>query len=270
MPSYPIADGVRVAFLARHGRAHGLTPSEVPFRANIWALKSIGVEYFISVSACGSLKEEVKPLDIVFIDQMIDRTKARPSTFFGEGIVAHVAFAEPVCSKLRQILVEASKTPGVLSEDVVVHNGGTYICIEGPSFSTKAESHMYRSEAFNGTLIGMTALPEAKLAREAEMAYCMIALSTDYDCWHSDHDSVTVEMVMSNLQKNSANAQKIVKEAIRRIAAEWPASDAHSSLRFAIMTPAHNITEKHRTNLKPIIGRYHPEGAQAGASSASH
>lgn len=190
-------EGTSVAFLARHGRNHHLMPSELPFRANIHAMKQLGVEYLISASAVGSLKEDVKPLDMVVPDQFIDRTKNRVSTFFGEGIVAHVAFADPVCNQLAGVLADA--VASLELPDVTLHRGGTYVCMEGPAFSTKAESHLYRS--WGATIIGMTNLPEAKLAREAEIAYATLALVTDYDCWHPDHDSVTVEMVIGIIKK---------------------------------------------------------------------
>lgn len=185
-------EGTRVAFLARHGRNHHLLPSELPFRANIYAMKSLGVEYIISASAVGSLQEQVQPLDLVVPDQFIDRTRNRISTFFGEGIVAHVSFGEPICLDLAQVLSQAIAELNL--PDVNLHQGGTYVCMEGPAFSTQAESNLYRS--WGGTVIGMTNLPEAKLAREAEIAYATLALVTDYDCWHPDHDSVTVEMIM--------------------------------------------------------------------------
>ena len=214
--------GNSVAFLARHGRNHTLLPSEVPYRANIYAMKQLGVEYIISASAVGSLKAEAKPLDMVVPDQFIDRTKNRVSTFFGEGIVAHIAFADPVCSQLAKVLTEAVASLNLT--DVTLHRGGTYVCMEGPAFSTKAESHLYRS--WDATVIGMTNLPEAKLAREAEMAYATLALVTDYDCWHPDHDSVTVEMVIANLHRNATNAQKVIQETVKRLSENPPQSEA--------------------------------------------
>jgi 5'-methylthioadenosine phosphorylase len=226
-------DGIRVAFLARHGRNHTLMPTELPFRANIYAMKSLGVEYLISASAVGSLKEAAKPLDMVVPDQFIDRTRNRVSTFFGEGLVAHITFGDPVCGNLAAMLADAVESLAL--PEVTLHRGGTYVCMEGPAFSTKAESALYRS--WGATVIGMTNLPEAKLAREAEIAYATLALVTDYDCWHPDHDSVTVEMVISNLQKNAVNAQRVIREVINRIAAESPASEAHDALKYAIITP---------------------------------
>jgi 5'-methylthioadenosine phosphorylase len=224
--------GARVAFLARHGRNHTLLPSELPFRANIYAMKQLGVEYLISASAVGSLKAEAKPLDLVIPDQFIDRTKNRISTFFGEGIVAHIAFGEPICPNLAAVLGEAIASLNL--PQVTLHRGGTYVCMEGPAFSTQAESHLYRS--WGATVIGMTNLPEAKLAREAEIAYATLALVTDYDCWHPDHDSVTVEMVIGNLQRNAVNAQKAIQETVRRLSENPPQSQAHSALKYAIMT----------------------------------
>jgi 5'-methylthioadenosine phosphorylase len=230
-------EGATVAFLARHGRNHHLLPTELPFRANIHAMKQLGVEYIISASAVGSLKEEAKPLDMVIPDQFIDRTKNRVSTFFGEGLVAHIAFGDPICPHLADILAEAANSldlPGIN-----LHRGGTYICMEGPAFSTKAESNLYRS--WDATIIGMTNLTEAKLAREAEIAYATLALVTDYDCWHPDHDSVTVEMIIDNLHKNAINAQLVIKETVKRLHANPPESIAHSALKYAILSPPGQI-----------------------------
>jgi 5'-methylthioadenosine phosphorylase len=245
-------DGVRVAFLARHGRHHHLLPSELPFRANIYAMKSIGVKYLISASAVGSLKAEAKPLDMVVPDQFIDRTKNRVSTFFGEGIVAHIAFGDPVCPNLAKILADAVE--GLQLTDVTLHRGGTYVCMEGPAFSTKAESHLYRS--WGATVIGMTNLPEAKLAREAEIAYATLALVTDYDCWHPDHDSVTVDMVIANLQRNAVNAQKVIQETVRQLAVAAPASDAHFALKYAILTPLDKISAAAKERLGLLLQNY--------------
>ena len=219
-----------VAFLARHGRDHHLLPSELPFRANIHAMKQLGVEYIISASAVGSLKAEVKPLDIVIPDQFIDRTKNRIATFFGEGIVAHIAFGDPVCPQLANIVADAIESLNI--PEVHLHRGGTYVCMEGPAFSTKAESNLYRS--WDATVIGMTNLTEAKLAREAEIAYATLALVTDYDCWHPEHDSVTVEMIIDNLRHNAINAQKAIQETVKRISANPPESIAHAALKYAI------------------------------------
>jgi 5'-methylthioadenosine phosphorylase len=245
-------DGNKVAFIARHGRHHHLTPSEVPYRANIHAMKQMGVEYLISASAVGSLQAEVKPLDLVLPDQFIDRTKNRASTFFGEGIVAHIAFGEPICPQLQQVLADAIDS--LKLPDVTCHKGGTYICMEGPAFSTKAESNMYRQ--LGGTIIGMTNLPEAKLAREAEMAYATLALSTDYDCWHPDHDSVTVEMVIANLGKNALNAQRVIQEAVKRISKNPFKSAAHSALQYAIITQMEHANPDTKEKLSLLIGKY--------------
>jgi 5'-methylthioadenosine phosphorylase len=245
-------EGTRVAFLARHGRNHTLLPSELPFRANIYAMKQLGVKYLISASAVGSLKQEVQPLDLVVPDQFIDRTKNRASTFFGEGIVAHIAFGEPVCQNLAQVLTEAIAALNL--PDITLHRGGTYICMEGPAFSTKAESHLYRS--WGATVIGMTNLPEAKLAREAEIAYATLALVTDYDCWHPDHDSVTVEMVISNLQQNALNAQKVIQETVRRLSVNPPHSDAHSALQCAILTDLAKAPAATKEKLGLLLEKY--------------
>nr|WP_277876138.1 S-methyl-5'-thioadenosine phosphorylase [Chroococcidiopsis sp. [FACHB-1243]] len=245
-------EGTRVAFLARHGRNHTLLPSELPFRANIYAMKQLGVEYIISASAVGSLKEEAKPLDMVVPDQFIDRTKNRISTFFGEGIVAHIAFADPVCDRLAGILAEAIASLNL--SDVTLHRGGTYVCMEGPAFSTKAESHLYRS--WGATVIGMTNLPEAKLAREAEIAYATLALVTDYDCWHPDHDSVTVEMVIANLQRNAKNAQMVIQETVRRLTKNPPTSEAHSALKYAILTPLNKVPVATQEKLGLLLKKY--------------
>ena len=245
-------DGVRVAFLARHGRNHHLLPSELPFRANIYAMKSLGVKYLISASAVGSLKEAAKPLDMVVPDQFIDRTQNRISTFFGEGIVAHVAFGDPVCLKLAQVLGDAVESSKLA--DVTLHRGGTYVCMEGPAFSTKAESNLHRS--WGATIIGMTNLPEAKLAREAEIAYATLALVTDYDCWHPDHDSVTVELVIANLQRNAINAQKVIQETVRRLTENPPDSDAHSALKYAILTPLDKISPEAKERLDLLLQKY--------------
>jgi 5'-methylthioadenosine phosphorylase len=245
-------DGIRVAFLARHGRNHTLMPTELPFRANIYAMKSLGVEYLVSASAVGSLKEEAKPLDMVVPDQFIDRTRNRVSTFFGEGLVAHITFGDPICAKLANILADAAES--LEMPEVTLHRGGTYVCMEGPAFSTKAESNLYRS--WGATVIGMTNLPEAKLAREAEMAYATLALVTDYDCWHPDHDSVTVEMVVGNLQKNAVNAQRVIREVVHRIAENPPASEAHEALKYAIITPLDQAPPATLDKLKLLLKKY--------------
>jgi 5'-methylthioadenosine phosphorylase len=245
-------DGTRVAFLARHGRHHTLMPTELPFRANIYAMKSLGVEYIISASAVGSLQAEVKPLDMVIPDQFIDRTRNRVSTFFGDGIVGHVSFGEPICMVLAQILGDAIASLHL--SDVTLHRGGTYVCMEGPAFSTQAESNLYRR--WGGTIIGMTNLQEAKLAREAEIAYATLALSTDYDCWHPDHDSVTVEMVIQNLQKNAQNAQRVIRESVKRLSESYPVSKAHDALKFAIITPLDQVPAQTKQNLALLLQKY--------------
>jgi 5'-methylthioadenosine phosphorylase len=244
--------GNSVAFLARHGRNHTLLPSEVPYRANIYAMKQLGVEYIISASAVGSLKAEAKPLDMVVPDQFIDRTKNRVSTFFGNGIVAHIGFADPVCSQLAKVLTDAIASLNLT--DVTLHRGGTYVCMEGPAFSTKAESHLYRS--WDATVIGMTNLPEAKLAREAEMAYATLALVTDYDCWHPDHDNVTVEMVIANLQRNATNAQKVIQETVKRLSENPPPSEAHSALKYAILTQLDKVPQETKQKLELLLKKY--------------
>ncbi|MBW4605185.1 MAG: S-methyl-5'-thioadenosine phosphorylase [Calothrix sp. FI2-JRJ7] len=245
-------DGTQVAFLARHGRNHTLLPTELPFRANIYAMKKLGVDYIISASAVGSLKEEVKPLDMVVPDQFIDRTRNRVSTFFGEGIVAHITFGDPVCQHLAKIVSDSITALNLA--DVTLHSGGIYVCMEGPAFSTKAESNLYRS--WGATVIGMTNLQEAKLAREAEIAYATMALVTDYDCWHPDHDSVTVEMVVANLQRNAVNAQKVITEAVRRLSKEAPVSEAHSALKYAILTRLDQVPDATKQKLEVILKKY--------------
>ncbi|NET65438.1 MAG: S-methyl-5'-thioadenosine phosphorylase [Moorea sp. SIO1G6] len=245
-------EGTTVAFLARHGRNHHLMPSELPFRANIYAMKQLGVEYIISASAVGSLQEEVKPLDMLVPDQFIDRTKNRVSTFFGDGIVAHIGFGHPVCNQLAGILVDAIASLEL--PEVTVHNGGTYLCMEGPAFSTMAESNLYRS--WGAKVIGMTNLPEAKLAREAEIAYATLALVTDYDCWHEDHDHVTVNMILDNLQRNAINAQKVIQETVRRLVDNPPVSKAHSALKYAIFTPLDQAPEATKEKLELILRKY--------------
>jgi 5'-methylthioadenosine phosphorylase len=245
-------EGTTVAFLARHGRNHHLMPTELPFRANIHAMKQLGIKYLISASAVGSLQEEAKPLDMVIPNQFIDRTKNRVSTFFGEGIVAHIGFAEPVCHQLAEVLADA--VASLQLTDVTLHRGGTYICMEGPAFSTQAESHLYRS--WGATVVGMTNLPEAKLAREAEIAYATLALVTDYDCWHPDHDSVTVEMVIGNLRRNATNAQQVIQETVRRLAQNPPPSEAHSALKYAILTPLDKAPEATKQKLSLFLQKY--------------
>ena len=245
-------EGTPVAFLARHGRNHHLLPSELPFRANIHAMKQLGVEYIISASAVGSLKAEVKPLDIVIPDQFIDRTKNRLATFFGDGIVAHIAFGDPVCPQLANIVADAIESLNI--PDAHLHRGGTYVCMEGPAFSTKAESNLYRS--WDATVIGMTNLTEAKLAREAEIAYATLALVTDYDCWHPEHDSVTVEMIIDNLRHNAINAQKAIQETVKRISTDPPESIAHAALQYAILTPLDKAPAATKAKLEIFLKKY--------------
>lgn len=228
---------VPVAFLARHGRGHKLLPSELPFRANIHAFKQLGVKYLLSVSAVGSLREDYRPLDMVLPDQFIDLTKNREHTFFGEGAVAHVSMAEPVCSKLTDILARAwiqSKGQTETAEHPILHRGGTYVCIEGPQFSSIAESHWYRS--MGASVIGMTNMPEAKLAREAQIAYASLAMVTDLDCWHPREANVTAESAIANLMKNAETAQKVLLHAIALLGKERPESDAHHALQSALVT----------------------------------
>jgi 5'-methylthioadenosine phosphorylase len=241
-----------VAFLARHGRNHHLTPTEIPFRANIHAMKQLGVEYIISASAVGSLQAEVKPLDLLVPDQFIDRTRNRISTFFGEGIVAHIGFGHPICPALAQVLQDAITSLNL--PEITLHTQGTYVCMEGPAFSTLAESNLYRS--WGGTVIGMTNLPEAKLAREAEIAYATLALVTDYDCWHPDHDHVTVEMILDNLHRNAINAQQVIQETVRRLTENPPVSKAHNALKYAILTPLAQAPAATKEKLGLFLQKY--------------
>jgi len=250
-------DGIRVAFIARHDVGHRLLPTEIPYRANIYALKSLGVKYLLSFGACGSLAEENKPMDVVLVDQFIDRTKGfREHTFFGQGLIGHVSMADPVCgifSKTIHEAVKESSHPALQS--LQIHQGGTYVCIEGPTFSTKAESKMYR--LLGGTVIGMTAIPEALLAKEAEISYALVALVTDYDCWHPAHDSVTVDMVMANLHHNSATAQALVQEVIRRVGKEKFYSPFHDSLKYALVTPKDRIGDELKKKTAPHYFQIH-------------
>ncbi len=241
-------EGQRVAFLARHGRGHTISPSELNFRANIYGFKALGVKRILSASAVGSLKEEHRPLDIVLPDQFFDRTKARVSTFFGDGLVAHVGFGDPVCPELADVVVSASADCGV-----PVKRGGTYLCMEGPQFSTKAESETYRSWGMD--VIGMTNLQEAKLAREAEICYTTMALVTDYDCWHPDHDAVTVADIVANLQKNSLNAQSLIKAAVKSMPKDRECGCGHA-LRHALITDPARVPAATRTRLSLLVGKY--------------
>ena len=244
-------EGQRVAFLPRHGRGHRLTPTEVPFRANIYAMKLLGVESILSASAVGSLQEKYAPLDMVIPDQFFDRTRGRvrESTFFGEGIVAHVSFAHPVCARLGDVLEGSCD-----AADVKVHRGGTYLCMEGPAFSTVAESNVYRSWGMD--IIGMTNLQEAKLAREAEICYATLALVTDYDCWHPGHDAVSVETVVEYLNKNVRNAQTILREAVKRLTEGARDCKCGSALQHAIFTAPNLWPEATTKKLEAIIKKY--------------
>jgi 5'-methylthioadenosine phosphorylase len=244
-------EGERVAFLPRHGRGHRFTPSEVPFRANIYGMKLLGVERILSASAVGSLQEKYAPLDMVIPGQFFDRTRARAheSTFFGDGIVAHIAFAHPVCKDLGDILEESCQ-----AAEVKAHRGGTYICMEGPAFSTVAESNVYRSWGMD--VIGMTNLQEAKLAREAEICYATLALVTDYDCWHPGHDAVTVETVIEYLNKNVRNAQLIMKQSVKSLAGTPRGCKCGSALQNAIFTAPDLWPEATTRRLQAIIGKY--------------
>ena len=245
-------DGVRVAFLARHGRNHSLLPGEVPFRANIWAMKSLGVDYLLSVSAVGSLKEKLAPRDMVLPDQFIDLTRQRSGTFFGAGAVAHIGFSQPVCSALSELVARAFDDCSL--PDATLHRGGTYVCVEGPAFSTLAESQLYRS--WGASVIGMTNMPEARLAREAEIAYATLALVTDFDCWHPDHAAVTAEMAIGNLMHNAVNAQALLRACIKRLAADPPQSAAHSALRYSLVTQPSAMPAATRENLAPLLSKY--------------
>lgn len=242
-------EGVELVFLPRHGRGHRLNPSEVNYRANVFGMKLLGVSWILSVSAVGSLKEEIVPGHVVIIDQFIDRTHKRASTFFEGGIVAHVAFGDPVCPTLRTFILEAAR-----STAAVVHDGGTYVCMEGPQFSSKAESLLHRS--WGASVIGMTNLPEAKLAREAEISYATLAMATDYDCWHPDHDHVTVDQVVGVLLANVALAKSIIRAVIPKIAAHPGPAPMSTALANAIMTNRAVIPAERASALAPLIGKY--------------
>lgn len=241
-------EGVRTAFLPRHGVGHRILPGEIPAQANIWALKSLGVERIVSVSAAGSLRADIEPLHLVVPDQLIDRTRNRRSTFFGAGLVAHIAFDEPFCPQLRETLAAAASAAGA-----VVHRGGTFVVMEGPAFSTKAESLLYRS--WNADLIGMTALPEAKLAREAEICYATLACITDYDTWHEGHERVSADLILANLRANVAASKRVVRELARRLPAQRTCA-CGDALATAIVTPLDLVPEETRRALDPIIGKY--------------
>ncbi len=243
-------DGVRVAFLPRHGRGHRLSPSELPSRANIYARRALGATHLVSISAVGSLREDLAPCDVVIPDQLLDRTKGvRPASFFGDGAVVHIAFAEPFCPELSAIVAESARRTGAR-----LHVGGTLVVMEGPQFSTKAESHFYRQ--IGAHLIGMTALPEAKLAREAEMCYCTLAMVTDYDCWREAEESVTAEMVVANVQANVATAQAILRGALPRIAAAERACACSQALANALMTRPDVIPPEKRAQVDLFLGKY--------------
>ncbi len=252
-PSDPLVfgalEGRRVVFLARHGRGHRILPSELNFRANIYALKAAGVTSILSISAVGSLKQEHKPTDFVIPDQFIDRTFSRNATFFGDGIVGHVAFADPVCSLVADTFAQACAEVGVVGK-----RGGTYVCIEGPQFSTRAESNLYRS--WGADVIGMTNLQEAKLAREAEISYATLAMVTDYDCWYEGHDDVTVDQVIAVMHQNSAAAQKVVAAAVRLLPRDLSASPAQTAAQFAIMTDRAHIPPATQAKLQVLFGKY--------------
>ena len=252
-PSDPLVlgtlEGRKVAFLARHGKGHRILPSELNFKANIYALKSLGCTSILSVSAVGSLKEEHKPTDFVIPDQFIDRTFARNATFFGDGVVGHVGFGDPVCPLVVDTFVKACEEVGVVGK-----RGGTYVCMEGPQFSTRAESNLYRQ--WGADVIGMTNLQEAKLAREAEISYATLAMVTDYDCWREGHDDVTVEQVIAVMHQNSGNAQKVVKAAVRLLPADLSASPAQTAAKYAIMTDRASIPAATKERLKVLFGKY--------------
>jgi 5'-methylthioadenosine phosphorylase len=240
--------GRTVCFLPRHGVGHRFTPSEINYRANIFALKMVGVDHILSLSAVGSLREEIKPGDIVVIDQFIDRTRLRNATFFGDGVVGHVQFADPVCARMRPMVVQAARDAGARA-----HDGGTYVCMEGPAFSTRAESTLYRS--WGAHVIGMTNLTEAKLAREAEICYVTIALVTDYDCWHESEDDVSVDAIMEILRQNVAMSQQIIRTAVPRVS-ETRDCACKEAARFAICTDRDKIPEHKKAALAPLYGKY--------------
>jgi 5'-methylthioadenosine phosphorylase len=241
-------EGHRVAFLARHGRGHRILPSEINFRANIYAMKMLGVERIISVSAVGSLKEDIQPMEFLIPDQFYDRTRLRIATFFGEGLVAHVSFDHPTCAQLSGVLGDACDKSGVKA-----HRGGTYVCIEGPQFSTLAEAHVHRQLRFD--VIGMTNVTEAKLAREAEICYATVAMITDYDCWHPEHASVTLEQIMGNLGRNAKNAQNTIRAAVKAMPATRTCK-CGSALAHALVTDPKMVPPATRRKLAPIVGRY--------------
>jgi len=241
-------EGIRVAFLPRHGRGHRFSPSELNFRANIYGFKTLGVEHIISVSAVGSLKEHLHPLDIVIPDQFFDRTRQRVSTFFGDGLVAHIAFADPVCPKLADLMYQAA-----VENEASIHKGGTYLCMEGPAFSTRAESNVYRQWGMD--IIGMTNLQEAKLAREAEICYATMAMVTDYDCWHEEEEDVTVEAIIQNLQNNAALAKKVIQTVVPQISGKRTCICANA-LQYALISDPTAIPQTTRDKLDLLVGKY--------------
>jgi 5'-methylthioadenosine phosphorylase len=243
-----LLEGVRVAFLPRHGRGHRLLPSELPQRANIYALKQLGVERIVAVGAVGSLQEDARPLDIVVPDQIIDRTRHRPNTFFGEGIVGHIGFADPFCPDLSRLLAACSREAGVTT-----HTAGTYVVMEGPAFSTRAESELYRS--WGAKVIGMTALPEAKLAREAEICYAMLACVTDYDCWHQTEETVSTDLILQNVLRNAEVSKRVIRAVVARTT-EARECDCANALANALITQPEQVSESVRMRMRPIFGRY--------------
>ena len=244
--------GLETVFLARHGRHHHLLPGEVPYQANIWAMRSLDVRWLISVSAVGSLQDHLRPRDMVVPDQLIDRTLQRPQTFFGEGCVAHVSLADPFCPKLSELVADAADSS--LPEGQLLHRGGTYLCIEGPAFSSRAESELFRS--WGCSVIGMTNHTEARLAREAELAYASLSMVTDYDCWHHDHDAVTVEMVIANLRANANATDPILSRLMRILDQERPKSASHSALAEALVTPMDQVPARTRRRLDLLTSPY--------------
>ncbi|HEU5323590.1 MAG TPA: S-methyl-5'-thioadenosine phosphorylase, partial [Methylomirabilota bacterium] len=249
-------EGMPVAFLARHAPGHRILPGELPSLANLYALKTLGVEIIVGVSAVGSLREDIEPLHLVVPDQLIDRTRGRRSTFFGDGLVAHIGFADPFCPELRPALVAAAREAGATA-----HNGGTYVAIEGPAFSTRAESNLYRT--WGADVIGMTALPEAKLAREAEICYATLACATDYDCWHDDGDDVTADMIIANLQRNVAVSHDTLRLFLRRLPDDRQCG-CRNALASALVTPFDQVPAETLTKLEPLIAKYTAAAGRAG------
>ena len=244
--------GMEVVFLARHGRHHTFPPTEIPYRANIWALRSLGVRWILSASAVGSLQEQIRPLDMVIPDQFIDRTHQRPISFFCDGVVAHVTMADPFCPTLSRLLAEEGEK--IMPEGRQIHRGGTYLAMEGPAFSTRAESKLYRS--WGCSIIGMTNHTEARLAREAEIAYASLSMATDYDCWHQDHEEVSVEMVIGNLKANALLGAKIVEATAQKVSFVRPNSDSHSALKDGLMTQKEKVPEKTRKKINIFTKTY--------------